>query len=156
MGLGEPRRRRLRDDNKARIEFGDDDAGRERVGRQPTLPRLQVADLSLAAHAAARRRGGEAPRLRTPAFVSAPARPEPLGPRVVEVIGPSGQRVRLVPPIDARVLKAVRTGLGRSARQVGVRVYLAAEDTDTLPTSALLGEFETREARAGIPCFSSA
>ena len=36
--------------------------------------------------------------------------PEPLGPGVVEVVGPAGQRIRLAPPIDARVLKAVLAG----------------------------------------------
>lgn len=35
---------------------------------------------------------------------------EPLGPGVVEVVGPAGQRIRLAPPIDARVLKAVLAG----------------------------------------------
>ena len=37
--------------------------------------------------------------------------PEPLGPGVVEVVGPAGQRIRLAPPIDARVLKAVLAGV---------------------------------------------
>lgn len=36
--------------------------------------------------------------------------PEPLGAGVVEVVGPGGQRVRLAPPIDARVLKTVLAG----------------------------------------------
>jgi transposase len=36
--------------------------------------------------------------------------PEPLGPGVVEVVGPAGQRIRLAPPIDARVLRAVLAG----------------------------------------------
>jgi transposase len=63
----------------------------------------------------------EAPLLPAPAstFVpvevaSAPAstQPEPLGPGVVEVVAPSGQRIRLAPPIDARVLKAVLAGFG--------------------------------------------
>ncbi|MGW8138591.1 IS66-like element accessory protein TnpA [Sphingomonas zeae] len=36
--------------------------------------------------------------------------PEPLGSGVVEVVGPAGQRIRLAPPIDARVLKAVLAG----------------------------------------------
>ncbi|MEP9404624.1 IS66-like element accessory protein TnpA [Sphingomonas sp. VNH70] len=36
--------------------------------------------------------------------------PEPLGPGAVEVVGPAGQRIRLAPPIDARVLKAVLAG----------------------------------------------
>lgn len=36
--------------------------------------------------------------------------PEPLGPGVVEVVGPAGQRIRLAPPIDARVLKTVLAG----------------------------------------------
>lgn len=56
----------------------------------------------------------DAPQLPAPAFVPvevantvAPARPEPLGPGVVEVVSPAGHRIRLAPPIDARVLKAV-------------------------------------------------
>lgn len=36
--------------------------------------------------------------------------PEPLGPGVVEVVGPAGQRIRLASPIDARVLRAVLAG----------------------------------------------
>lgn len=61
----------------------------------------------------------QAPLLPGPAFVpvevaSAPAspRPEPLGPGVVEVVGSGGQRIRLAPPIDARVLKVVLAGFG--------------------------------------------
>ena len=61
----------------------------------------------------------EAPRLPAPAFVPVevagavtPVRPEPLGPGVVEVVGPGGQRVRLAPPVDARVLKDVMAGFG--------------------------------------------
>ena len=38
--------------------------------------------------------------------------PDPLGPGVVDVVGASGQRVRLEPPINARVLKAVLAGVG--------------------------------------------
>ena len=59
----------------------------------------------------------DAPQLPAPAFVRvevtstpAPARPEPLGPGVVEVVSPAGHRIRLAPPIDARVLKAVLAG----------------------------------------------
>lgn len=44
------------------------------------------------------------------ANVSVTPQPEPLGPGVVEVVGPAGQRIRLAPPIDARVLKAVLAG----------------------------------------------
>lgn len=61
----------------------------------------------------------EAPRLPAPAFVPVEiagvppsVSSEQLGPGVVEVIGPRGQRVRLAPPIDARVLKAVLAGFG--------------------------------------------
>ena len=64
-------------------------------------------------------RDGVAAQLPTPAFVpvevaSMPvaAQPEPLGPGVVEVVSSGGQRVRLAPPIDARVLKAVLAGFG--------------------------------------------
>ena len=46
------------------------------------------------------------------ASVAAPAPPEPLGPGVVEVVAPSGQRIRFAPPIDARVLKVVLAGFG--------------------------------------------
>ena len=57
-------------------------------------------------------------QLPAPAFVPvevaanaiAPARTEPLGPGVVEVVSPAGHRIRLAPPIDARVLKAVLAG----------------------------------------------
>lgn len=61
----------------------------------------------------------EVPQLPAPAFVpvelacaSHPAQAEPLGPGVVEVMSSGGQRVRLAPPIDARVLKAVLAGFG--------------------------------------------
>ncbi len=61
----------------------------------------------------------EAPQLPAPAFVpvelasaATPVQPDLLGPGVVEVVGSGGQRVRLAPPIDARVLKAVLAGLG--------------------------------------------
>ena len=36
--------------------------------------------------------------------------PEPLGSGVVEVVGQAGQRIRLAPPIDGRVLRAVLAG----------------------------------------------
>ncbi len=45
------------------------------------------------------------------AGASAPAPSEPLGAGVVEVVGRAGQRVRLAPPVDARVLKAVLASL---------------------------------------------
>lgn len=61
----------------------------------------------------------ETPRLPAPVFVpvelagaATPTQPEPLGPGVVEVVGSGGQRIRLAPPIDARVLKAVLAGFG--------------------------------------------
>ena len=61
----------------------------------------------------------EAPQLPAPAFVpvevagtATSMQPEPLGPGVVEVVSSGGQRVRLAPPIDARVLKAVLAGFG--------------------------------------------
>lgn len=43
---------------------------------------------------------------------SVPMAPQPelLGPGMVEVVGPAGQRIRLSPPIDARVLKTVLAG----------------------------------------------
>ncbi|HEX8486573.1 IS66-like element accessory protein TnpA [Sphingomonas sp.] len=46
------------------------------------------------------------------AIMPVASQPEPLGPGVVEVLGSGGQRVRLAPPIDARVLKAVLAGFG--------------------------------------------
>ena len=59
----------------------------------------------------------EALPLPGPAFIpvevaGAPLVPhsEPLGPGAVEVVGPAGQRIRLAPPIDARVLKTVLAG----------------------------------------------
>ena len=42
---------------------------------------------------------------------AAPVRSGPL-PGIVEVVAPSGHVVRLTPPIDARVLKAVLAGMG--------------------------------------------
>ena len=61
----------------------------------------------------------EAPLLPAPTFVPvemasahASTQPEPLGAGVVEVVSSGGQRVRLAPPIDARVLKAVLAGFG--------------------------------------------
>ena len=46
------------------------------------------------------------------AGVPTPVQHDPLGPGVLEVVVPSGQRVRLAPPIDVRVLKAVLAGFG--------------------------------------------
>uniref|UniRef100_UPI0035CC9B77 hypothetical protein n=1 Tax=uncultured Sphingomonas sp. TaxID=158754 RepID=UPI0035CC9B77 len=46
------------------------------------------------------------------AGVTPPVPPELLVPGVVEVICARGQRVRLAPPIDARVLKAVQAVFG--------------------------------------------
>ena len=61
----------------------------------------------------------EAKLLPAPAFVpidvaSVPssAQREPLRHAMVEVVGPGGQRVRLAPSIDARVLKAVLAVFG--------------------------------------------
>jgi transposase len=61
----------------------------------------------------------ETPQLPAPVFVpvelagaATPTQPELLGPGVVEVVGSGGQRIRLAPPIDARVLKAVLAGFG--------------------------------------------
>lgn len=42
---------------------------------------------------------------------AAPVRPEP-SPGIAEIVAPSGHVVRLTPPIDARVLKAVLAGIG--------------------------------------------
>lgn len=117
-GLAEPRRR-FTDDDKARIVS------------EALMPGASVGDVSrryrvcksliyrwrrlLLREGAAVR----AAQLPAPAFVPVEvatmptsAQPEPLGPGVVEVVSLSGQRVRLTPPIDARVLKAVLAGTG--------------------------------------------
>ena len=117
-GGTEPRRR-----------FSDDD--KARIVSEAMLPGASVSDVARRYRVCSslvyrwRRvllREGvavEAPRLPAPAFVPveiagvAPlVSPEQLGPGVVEVLAPSGQRVRLAPPIDARVLKAVLAGFG--------------------------------------------
>ena len=117
-GLAEPRRR-FTDDDKARIVS------------EAMMPGASVGDVSRRYRVCKsliyrwRRlllRDGvavQAAQLPAPAFVPvevasvpAPAQPDLLGPGVVEVLGPSGQRVRLAPPIDARVLKAVLAGFG--------------------------------------------
>lgn len=117
-GLAEPRRR-FTEDDKARIVS------------EAMMPGASVGDVSRRYRVCKsliyrwRRmllRDGMAARaaqLPAPAFVPVEvatmpvlAQPEPLGPGVVEVVGPSGQRVRLAPPIDARVLKAVLAGFG--------------------------------------------
>lgn len=117
-GFAEPRRR-----------FGDDD--KARIVSEAMMPGASVSDVArrhrVCASLVYRWRRMllrdamtvEASRLPAPAFVPvevasvpAPTQPEPLGPGVVEVVGPSGQRVRLAPPIDARVLKVVLAGFG--------------------------------------------
>ena len=117
-GLAEPRRR-----------FSDDD--KARIVSEAMMPGASVGDVSRRYRVCKsliyrwRRlllRDGvavQAAQLPAPAFVPvevasvpAPTQPDLLGPGVVEVVGPSGQRVRLAPPIDARVLKAVLAGFG--------------------------------------------
>lgn len=112
-------RRRFRDDDKARIVS------------EAMMPGASVSDVArryricsslvyrwrrvlLSAGVTA-----EAPQLPAPAFVPVevastptPARADPLGAGVVEVVSAGGHRIRLAPPIDARVLKAVLVGLG--------------------------------------------
>lgn len=117
-GGAEPRRR-FSDDDKARIVSEammpgasvSDTARRHRICTSLIYRWRRVL---LRAGVAA-----EAPKLPAPTFVpvevaSVPASspPEPLGPGVVEVVGSGGQRIRLAPPIDARVLKTVLAGFG--------------------------------------------
>ena len=118
IGGAEPRRR-----------FSDDD--KARIVSEAMMPGASVSDVARRYRICTslvyrwRRmllRGGvavAAPQLPAPVFVpvelaSVPisAQPETLGAGVVEVIGSSGQRVRLAPPIDARVLKAVLARFG--------------------------------------------
>ena len=118
VGGAEPRRR-----------FSDDD--KARIVSEAMMPGASISDVAKRHRVCSslvyrwRRvllRDGvavEALQLPAPAFVpvelaSAPAssQPEALGPGVVEVVGSRGQRVRLAPPIDARVLKAVLAGFG--------------------------------------------
>ena len=118
-GAGEVPRRRFSDDDKARIVS------------EAMMPGASVADVARRHRICTslvyrwRRvllRDGvaiEAPQLPAPVFVPVelagavqPVLPEPLGAGVVEVVGAGGQRVRLAPPIDARVLKAVLAGFG--------------------------------------------
>lgn len=117
-GFAEPRRR-----------FSDDD--KARIVSEAMMPGASVSDVARRHRICTslvyrwRRvllRDGvavAAPQLPAPVFVpvelaSVPTstQPEPLGAGVVEVMGSSGQRVRLAPPIDARVLKAVLAGFG--------------------------------------------
>jgi transposase len=117
--IGAEPRRRFSDDDKARIVS------------EAMMPGVLVADVARRYRICSsllyrwRRmllRDGVAPeaaQLPAPAFVPvevagtpASVQPEPLGPGVVEVVGPGGRRVRLAPPVDARVLKAVLAGFG--------------------------------------------
>ena len=117
-GLAEPRRR-----------FSDDD--KARIVSEAMMPGASVGDVSRRHRVCKsliyrwRRlllRDGvavQAAQLPAPGFVpvdvasvAAPAPPEPLGPGVVEVVAASGQRVRLAPPVDPRVLKVVLAGFG--------------------------------------------
>lgn len=119
--IGAEPRRRFSDDDKARIVS------------EAMLPGVLVADVARRYRICSsllyrwRRmllRDGVAPEAATlpapaPMFVPVEVagattlvRSEPLGPGVVEVIGAGGQRIRLAPPIDARVLKAVLAGFG--------------------------------------------
>ena len=117
-GGAEPRRR-----------FSDDDNAR--IVSEAMMPGASVSDIAprhrICTSLVYRWRqvllrdgvAAEAPQLPAPTFVpvelfSAPAssQPELLGPGVMEVVGSGGQRIRLAPPIDARVLKAVLAGFG--------------------------------------------
>ncbi len=115
-GVGAEPRRRFSDDDKARIvsEAMMPGASVGEVGRRHRVCssliyrwRRKLLRDGLAPEAAA---------LPAPAFVPvevvpAPVQPEPLGPGVVEVVGRAGQRVRLAPPVDGRVLKVVLASL---------------------------------------------
>ena len=117
-GVAEPRRR-----------FSDDD--KARIVSEAMMPGASVGDVSRRHRVCKsliyrwRRmllRDGmavQAAQLPAPAFVPvevasvpASAQPELLGPGVVEVVSSGGQRVRLAPPIAARVLTAVGAGFG--------------------------------------------
>ena len=112
-----------------RRRFSEDD--KARIVSEAMMPGVRVSDVAKRHRVCAslvyrwRRmllregRAAATPQLPAPAFVSVevtgmvpPVSPEPLGPGVVEVICPGGQRVRLAPPIDARVLKTVLAGFG--------------------------------------------
>ena len=117
-GVGAEPRRRFSDDDKARIvsEAMMPGASVGKVGRRYRVCssliyrwRRKLLRDGLASEVAA---------LPAPAFVpvevtgaSVQAQPDPLGSGVVEVVGRAGQRVRLAPPVDARVLKAVLASL---------------------------------------------
>ncbi|ARR57560.1 hypothetical protein HY78_28965 (plasmid) [Rhizorhabdus wittichii DC-6] len=108
----------------SRRRFSDDD--KARIVSEAMMPGASVADVArryrICSSLVYRWRrllladgvAADASRLPAPAFVPVevastptPVRPEPLGPGVVEVVSPAGHRIRLAPPIDARVLKAV-------------------------------------------------
>lgn len=114
---------------EARRRFSDDD--KARIVSEAMMPGASVGDVSrryrvckslIYSWRALLLRDGVAVRaaqLPAPGIVPvevtstpAPAPPEPLGPGLMEVVAPSGQRVRLAPPIDARVLKVVLAGFG--------------------------------------------
>ncbi len=95
--VGPEPRRRFSEDDKARIVS------------EAMMPGASVLEVA--------RRHRVCTSLPGPAFIpvevaGAPRVPhsEPLGPGAVEVVGPAGQRIRLAPPIDARVLKTVLAG----------------------------------------------
>jgi transposase len=111
-----------------RRRFSDDD--KARIVSEAMMPGVRISDVAKRHRVCSslvyrwrrmllrERRAVEAPQLRAPAFVpvevagAVPVSPELLGPGVVEVICTGGQRVRLAPPIDPRVLKTVLAGFG--------------------------------------------
>ena len=116
----------------ARRRFSDDD--KARIVSEAMMPGANVADVGRRHRVCSsliyrwRRRllrdglaaGAALPAPCAPTFVpveltgvAAPGavQPEPLAPGAVELVGTSGRRVRLAPPVDARVLKVVLAGL---------------------------------------------
>jgi transposase len=114
----------VREASPPRRQFSDDD--KARVVSEAMMPGSSVTAVARRHRICAsliyrwRREllGGERVERPAPSFVpvevaTAPAsRSAGSSPGIVEVVAPSGHVVRLTPPIDARVLKAVLAGIG--------------------------------------------